>query len=145
MSPTAWRTLPPGLLLGYTISRLGFGDYAELHRMLLFRDLRLLLAFATAVGCSLLLFRWQRACTETGRALEPHLCRRSAGFHSGIIPGAALFGVGWALTGACPGVALIQIGQGQLPALASFLGILTGIYLENRWVKPSITAHERKP
>ena len=135
MSPTAWRTLPPGLLLGYTISRLGFGDYAELHRMLLFRDLRLLLAFATAVGCSLFLFRW----------LKPHLCLRSARFHSGIIPGAVLFGVGWALTGACPGVALIQIGQGQLPALASFLGILAGIYLENRWVKPSFTAHERKP
>jgi len=121
----ALRTLLPGLLLGLTVGRLGFADYNELHRMLLFRDGRLLLAFATAVGLTIVLF---------------HIFRRKlnlapVAFHKGTIPGAALFGVGWAVTGACPGVALIQLSQGIWLSLATLTGIFVGIALHARFNK----------
>ena len=85
MKPISWlRTLVPGLLLGFTVARLGFADFNELHRMLLFRDLRLLLAFATAVTLTIILFRiFQRKLKLAPVAL-----------HKGTIPGAALFGLG---------------------------------------------------
>jgi hypothetical protein len=123
---SAWiKTLFPGLLLGFTIGRLGFADFNELHRMLLFRDLRLLLAFAFAVSLSILLF----AILRRRLNLDP------VRFYKGTIPGAALFGIGWAVTGVCPGVALIQIGQGIWMALVTLAGIFTGIWIHSRLKK----------
>ena len=119
------RTLLPGLLLGFTVSRLGFADFNELHRMLLFRDLRLLLAFATAVSLCIALF-W---------LFRKRLHLAPVRFQRGTIPGAALFGVGWAVTGACPGVALIQIGLGIWPAFATLAGIFAGIWIQSRLQK----------
>lgn len=116
------RTIIPGFLLGFTISRLGFTDFNELHEMLLFRDLRLLFAFATAVSLTILLFL----------LLRSPLRFAPIQFHSGIIPGAILFGIGWAITGACPGVALAQVGQGLWLAWVSLAGIFVGIWLESR-------------
>ena len=126
MKPISWlRTLVPGLLLGFTVARLGFADFNELHRMLLFRDLRLLLAFATAVTLTIILFRiFQRKLKLAPVAL-----------HKGTIPGAALFGLGWAVTGVCPGVALIQLGQGIWLSLATLSGIFVGIAFHTRFQK----------
>ena len=131
MKPISWlRTLVPGLLLGFTVARLGFADFNELHRMLLFRDLRLLLAFATAVTLTIILFRiFQRKLKLAPVAL-----------HKGTIPGAALFGLGWAVTGVCPGVALIQLGQGIWLSLATLSGIFVGIALHTRFQKTLGTA-----
>jgi uncharacterized membrane protein YedE/YeeE len=42
------------------------------------------------------------------------------------VPGALLFGVGWAISGACPSIAFVQLGQGQLGALATIAGIFVG-------------------
>jgi uncharacterized membrane protein YedE/YeeE len=40
-----------------------------------------------------------------------------------------LFGVGWALSGACPAIALVQLGEGQFVALFTLLGIFAGNWL----------------
>ena len=119
MSPLLLRSAVPGLLLGFVVGRLGFTDYGELHRMLTFSDLRLFSAFLLAVNLLVMVFM------TIGKGLV--LPRGT--FHRGLIPGAVLFGVGWALTGACPGVALVEVGQGSLPALASLAGIGVGIGL----------------
>ena len=44
----------------------------------------------------------------------------------GTLPGAAIFGLGWALTGTCPGPAMIQLGEGHWIALATVSGIFIG-------------------
>jgi hypothetical protein len=120
------RTIVPGLLLGFTVARLGFADFGELHRMLLFRDLRLLLAFATAAGLSIALFALLRGRLRLG----------NVPFRTGTIPGAVLFGIGWAVTGTCPGVAVVQLGQGIWTAAATLAGILAGVWIHDRvWPK----------
>lgn len=123
MKRSPLRTIAPGLVLGFTVARLGFADFGELHRMLLFRDPRLLLAFATAVGLSVVGFALLRHRLKLG----------PVAFRRGTVPGAILFGVGWALTGACPGVALVQVGQGLWLAGLSLGGILLGAWLQSRW------------
>jgi uncharacterized membrane protein YedE/YeeE len=45
------------------------------------------------------------------------------------ILGGVLFGVGWATAGACPGSSLVQVGEGQLPAITAVIGILFGSWL----------------
>jgi hypothetical protein len=105
-----------GTLLGFVVSSIGFTDYGELLKMLTFESLRMFLAFCGAVAISIVGYR----VLAKSRPLAP---RR---FHSGVIAGGVLFGVGWAVSGACPGAALAQLGQGKLWALAILAGIAIG-------------------
>lgn len=111
-----------GLLLGFFLTRIGFTDYGELHRMLTFQDWRLFGVFGGAVGVSFVGFK----IFARGKALPPRP------LHRGIVPGGVLFGIGWAVSGACPAVAMIQIGEGQVAALLTLVGMLAGSWLYPR-------------
>ncbi len=100
-----------GLGLGASLSALGFTDWGELHRMFTFRDARLLLAFA--IRC--------RGGKMPRRAIQ-----------RGTIPGALVFGAGWALCGGCPGALLAQLGEGKGCALLTLAGALVGMALGQR-------------
>ena len=111
-----------GILLGFSLSRLGFSDYGQVHNMFTLSDLRLIFVFGGAV----LLTALGYICLMplSNRRTVPH-----NPFHKGIIPGGLLFGAGWALTGGCPAIPLVQLGEGRLPALFSAIGIFIGIHL----------------
>lgn len=108
-----------GLVMGYVLSRVGFSSFTEVHKMFVFADLRLLFAFAGGVAIALIVFKF-----FTDGSAAPHKI-----LHRGIIPGSVLFGIGWALTGACPSVALVQLGEGRLAAVGTIVGIASGIGL----------------
>ncbi len=44
----------------------------------------------------------------------------------GILIGASIFGVGWAIAGYCPGTAIGALGEGRLHAMFVLLGMLVG-------------------
>jgi uncharacterized membrane protein YedE/YeeE len=46
-----------------------------------------------------------------------------------LLSGAALFGVGWGITGFCPGPALVSLGVGSAAAGAVVAGMLGGVLL----------------
>jgi uncharacterized membrane protein YedE/YeeE len=111
-----------GLLMGASLVRIGFADFGEVHRLFTFADLRLLLVFAGAVAVTMAgLFLLAR-----GKSLPPKP------LHNGSVVGGVLFGLGWAVTGACPSVALVQFGQGYLPAVATLAGIVLGVWSYRR-------------
>ncbi len=114
----ALRFAIPAFLLGVAIHLVGFSDFAEIHAMFSLADPRLFLTFAVAVAVT-------GAAIHLARPRERARLPRGK-LHPGIIPGAALFGIGWALTGACPGVVFVQLGEGQLLALVSLVGVLAG-------------------
>ncbi|HEY8978565.1 MAG TPA: YeeE/YedE thiosulfate transporter family protein [Streptomyces sp.] len=109
-----------GLALGFTVTRIGFGDYAELNRMFTFQDLRMFFAFAGAVAIIVIAFAVLRIRRDT----RP--------IHAGIIPGAVLFGTGWAISGGCPAIPITQLAGGYLPAVITIAGIVVGVRLA-RW------------
>jgi len=47
------------------------------------------------------------------------------------VDGLSAIGVGWALTGTCPGTAFTQLGEGKLTALFTLVGILSGTILHS--------------
>lgn len=108
-----------GALMGYILANIGYANYDEIHRMFVFDDLRMLYTFAGAVAVvavfSLIL---------SGRFPKQHKI-----IQPGILPGNMLFGFGWAITGACPSLVFVQLGQGHMPALMTMLGILAGVLL----------------
>jgi YeeE/YedE family (DUF395). len=109
-----------GLVLGYSVTNIGFGDYSELNRMFTFQDFRMFLAFAGAVVIIAVAFAIMGVRRTPKR------------IHAGVIPGAALFGIGWAISGGCPAIPIIQVGSGYLPALVTVAGVVVGIRL-CRW------------
>jgi uncharacterized membrane protein YedE/YeeE len=116
-------TLLLGLALGLALSRIGFTSWDEVHRMFIFADLRLFLTFITAVVVLALAWRLVASLSRT----PPNWAPRP--IHRGTLVGGLLFGAGWAVAGACPGVVLVQLGQGQLTALWTLGGIFAGNWL----------------
>ena len=112
------RTGVTGLALGFTLSRVGFSSYKEVHEMFSLLDFRLLFTFGAAVGMLAVAYLILK---KVQKSFPP-----SKSFHPGIVPGGILFGFGWALTGACPAIPLVQLGEGQIPAVASLAGIIIG-------------------
>ncbi|HET8540134.1 MAG TPA: YeeE/YedE thiosulfate transporter family protein [Anaeromyxobacter sp.] len=117
-----------GVAFGYTLSSAGFSDWTEIHRMFTLglldggpcaASLRLLLAFAGAVALAMAAF----LLLARRDALPVRPLTRAT------VPGALLFGAGWALCGACPAVVLVQLGEGKVAALASLAGMLGGLRL----------------
>lgn len=106
-----------GLLMGVILSASGFTNFTEVHKMFTFRDFHLLMIFAGAVGIAMVMFAFMAKARSSGRK---H-------FTKGTIPGAVMFGTGWAITGVCPAVVLVQLGEGQVAAAWSLFGIFTGV------------------
>lgn len=109
-----------GTAFGVLLSRLGFVDFSAVHRMHMLAELRMLFAFLGAVALSAGAFAFLRPKGFARRV------------HRGTILGSMLFGAGWALTGACPAVAIIQIGAGHLGGVLTSIGIVLGIVIQRR-------------
>lgn len=45
------------------------------------------------------------------------------------LTGATIFGIGWGLTGLCPGTSFAALGMGNWPVMAGILGMFIGAYL----------------
>ena len=54
-------------------------------------------------------------------------------FHKGLMIGGSLFGIGWALTGACPGPIFAQIGMGFSAAWIVLISALLGTYVYGKF------------
>jgi hypothetical protein len=66
----------------------------------------------------------------TGRAYT----RRLKSFDRNVVLGGAIFGLGWGVSGLCPGVAYASLGVGNLPILWGFAGMFLGAYLQG-WIR----------
>jgi uncharacterized membrane protein YedE/YeeE len=122
-----------GVLFGFVLSRARVTDYDTIAGMFRLTDLHLFGVIGSAipiaaVGLWLLRRAGNRTLGGATAEVRPKPWNRAA------LPGGVLFGAGWALTGACPGTALAQIGEGKLVALLSVAGMLVGTYLYG-WIR----------
>jgi len=118
-----------GALFGFILSRAGATDYDAISGMFQLLDLHLLGVIGIAVLVSALGFALARRAGARSRNGEV-LTFEKKPMTRGLAVGALLFGVGWAVSGTCPGTALAQIGEGRLAGVLTFAGILLGARLE---------------
>ncbi len=112
-----------GGLFGAALARSGAADFDAMQRMFLFEDAHLLLlAAATTATAALGLFLLRRSPWAAGVRMPRRAVQR------GSVLGGVIFGLGWAISGTCPGTALVQLGSGHVVALAT----ITGMLLANR-------------
>jgi uncharacterized protein len=118
-----------GALFGLALVSTGAADFDAMERMFLFRDAHLFLLAGTTTLASFvgLHFLLRSRVAEGVRALPRAI-------HRGSIPGGVLFGIGWGLSGSCPGTALAQLGAGHVIALVTAAGIVLGNWLFERYL-----------
>ena len=59
--------------------------------------------------------------------------RRLKSLDRNVVIGAVIFGIGWGISGICPGAAYASVGIGNYPILWAIAGMLIGAYLQGFW------------
>lgn len=120
-----------GILFGFTLSRVGASEYDLIVGMFIGQDYKLVGVIVTAiivgaVGMQVLK-RFSRP-VRNGEALQ--ISRKELKKWS--LFGAALFGIGWGMSGACPGTVLAQLGEGKIFGFFTFAGMIFGTFIYAR-------------
>ena len=130
--------LAAGLAFGFLISWGQFTDPDRIQQMLLLEDPYLyemmFSAMAVAFVGGRLLTRRRAHAVLTG---DPVVLKTEPP-RANHFTGAAIFGLGWAVTCSCPAPIAGQLAQGALWSVATIAGVLTGVelYLPSRDVSP---------
>ena len=121
-----------GLLFGFGLAIGGMSKQEIVLSFLQLKDLGLLLllggsALVTAITINLI-----------PKILEKPLLggvfkKRTRTLNKRTIIGGIIFGVGWGISGLCPGSAMASIGTGNLPALIGIAGMFVGAYVMGRY------------
>jgi hypothetical protein len=118
-----------GVLFGFGLAYSSMVKPEVVLSFLRFQDLGLLLVLGCAVLVTAIAYK----------ALPRIMARPVLGGEFGRHPsemsrrtlgGAALFGVGWGLSGVCPGPAIAGLGIGNWPMLVAILGMFAGAYVQ---------------
>ncbi len=122
-----------GLIFGFG---LGFSHMARpevVVNFLLFEDLGLpFVMFGAAIVSGVafaVLPRVRDGAPLTGTPYE----RRLKPFDRNVLVGGAIFGVGWGLSGICPGAAYASLGVGNITILWALAGMFVGAYAQGYW------------
>lgn len=121
-----------GVAFGFLLSWGQMTNPDVIRRMLLLEDAYLFLMMGSAVAVGFLgvrlVRRLLRRAAVSGRAIR----WAAVPVERRHVTGSALFGVGWALSSACPGPITAQLGQGQPWALLTGAGMVAGVVLFRR-------------
>jgi uncharacterized membrane protein YedE/YeeE len=131
--PILLSALAAGTLFGFGLALSTMVQPEVILQFLLLHNLGLLLVLGGAAGTTALAF-----------VLLPRLMRRpvfaadfqthTSHLNASTLLGAAIFGIGWGLSGVCPGPAIAGLGAGNWPLLFSLAGLLLGAWLHGRFV-----------
>lgn len=117
-----------GIYFGIVLTKSEVVSWFRIQRMFRFEEAHMYLIIGSAVivgAISLWIYKrlGQRDFTGSPVAIG------TKGFNKGVVFGSVLFGLGWAVTGACPGPIYAQLGSGEYLALITFIGAFVGAYL----------------
>ena len=122
------RVLLVGTYFGIVLVKAEVVVWERIHRMFLFQEAHMYLIIATAIAVALPAMLLIKRFEVKSVSKEP-IAYKPKPYHKGVIIGGTIFGMGWAITGACPGPIYAQIGGGAWPAIITFFGALAGMYL----------------
>ena len=114
-----WLGLGSGIAFGFIIQRVGATDPQKMVLAHLMKEpqipqFMLLVVMLAALG----VFGLEAVGAGTTRVLPTSLIATGLG--------GAIFGIGWGLTGYCPGTCWAAVGEGRMDALFALLGGLCG-------------------
>ena len=119
-----------GLIFGFGLGLSNMTQQEVVLDFLSLNDLGLLLVMGVAIIFSIVAFTIipkfrKRSVLGTPFSFKGNQISKQ------IIIGAILFGIGWGISGICPGSALASIGTGNYPILIGVLGMILGAYVSD--------------
>lgn len=117
-----------GMLFGIVLTKSEVISWFRVQSMFRFEEAHMYLVITSAIVTGALSLWVIRAFNLKTIQGEP-VTVKSKPYQKGVIYGGVIFGLGWAITGACPGPIYAQIGSGEVLAGLTFVGALLGSYL----------------
>jgi uncharacterized membrane protein YedE/YeeE len=117
-----------GILFGIVLCKVEAVSWWRMQEMFRFDGFKMYGLFATAIPTGIIsvwLIRKFKIRTLDG---EP-ITIADKNFQWGYVIGGLIFGAGWALTGACPGPLLANIGAGNTVLFVTLLSALAGTWI----------------
>jgi len=136
-------SLALGAVAGFTFAWARMTDPRTFHAMLSLESPRIYLLMVSAVAVAFAgarLLRGRRTLLGAGQVAWT--AARPTRAHVG---GSVLFGVGWAISEACPGPTAAQLGGGRALAFAVAAGVVAGVKLQPRLAAAAERARARGP
>ncbi len=118
-----------GILFGIIMSKSEAISWYRIQEMFRFQSFHMYGLMGTAVvlgSIAVYLIKKFKINDYSGQPITFHDKDKS---FSRYMIGGTIFGLGWALTGACPGPMFVNIGHGYLGMLIVIFGALAGTYL----------------
>ncbi len=124
-----------GALFGFGLALSTMVQPEVVLAFLMWRDMGLLLVLGGAVAVTFVSYQLlprMMAKPWTGDSFGKHPSEMSAR----TLAGAAIFGIGWGLSGVCPGPAIAGLGVGNWPLLLSLAGLAAGGFVQGFFFAP---------
>ena len=97
-----------------------------------FDNFGLLLVLGSATTLTLVVYQIAKRTMKKPLFADNFEVRLDKGTKQTLI-GASIFGIGWGISGVCPGPAIAGLGTGNWPLLLTLLGMLLGAYVHGKW------------
>lgn len=118
-----------GILFGIVMAKSEAVSWYRIQEMFRFQSFHMYGIIGTAVVLGTisvwLIKKWKLKDTDG----MPIVFKDKERGYSRYLLGGSIFGLGWALTGACPGPMFVNLGYGYLAMLVVIAGALGGTYL----------------
>ncbi len=117
-----------GILFGIAFTKAEIISWFRIQEMFRLQSFHMYGVIGTAIGVGMIsvwLIKKYKVKTIYGEAIEFHPKK----FNKGQIYGGLIFGLGWAMTGACPGPLFAQIGSGFLVIVVVLLSAVAGTWV----------------
>lgn len=121
-----------GLLFGFGLALGGMSKQEIVLSFLQLKDLGLLLLLASSAAVTALTINIIPKLLNTP-LLGGEFKKRRRTLTKRTLIGAAIFGVGWGISGQCPGSAMASIGVGNVPVLIGVVSMFFGAYVMGRY------------
>lgn len=121
-----------GMLFGAGLAWSGMIKPEVVLSFLRFEDMGLLLVLGSAVTTTFICFQL------APRLMKKPVLESDFGKHvlvgtKDTLMGAVLFGIGWGVSGVCPGPAIAGLGAGNWPLFVCLAGLFLGAYCQGVW------------
>lgn len=133
---SALVTVLGGALFGFGLALSGMVSPEVVLSFLLGQDFGLMLVMGGAVMVTLLAY--QLAPRKLAQpVLGGSFSSRVAVMDRDTLLGAVIFGMGWGMSGVCPGPAIAGLGVGNTEVVWALVGVCAGAYLQGWWADRS--------
>jgi uncharacterized protein len=122
------KFLLTGILFGIVMSKAEIVSWYRIYEMFNFQAFHMYGIIGSAVVLGIIMVQWMKRKGTKNMYGDPVKFNPKKMSIVRYLVGGTIFGLGWALVGACPGPMFVLIGQGYLIILLVILGALLGTF-----------------